>query len=180
VGPDYVERAFAFARKYAANEIKLFYNDYNCYQYAKLSAIHDLVSGLQEKGLIDGVGMQGHIGMRYPALADFQNAIVTLGGSGLEIQITELDIDLAANREEDLAELASRYKQLVTMFRSVKGQSLANITNVTVWGLTDDGSWLNGASGAKYPLLFDRYLCPKDAFFGFALDDSIPLLYAGP
>jgi endo-1,4-beta-xylanase len=175
VGPDYVERAFAFARKYAAGEIKLFYNDYNCYQYAKLSAIGDLVSGLQEKGLIDGVGMQGHIGMGYPSLEDFQNAIVTLGGSGLEIQITELDIDLAGNREEDLAELASRYKQLVTMFRSIKDRSLANITNVTVWGLTDDGSWLNGPSGAKYPLLFDRYLCPKDAFFGFALDDSIPL-----
>jgi endo-1,4-beta-xylanase len=179
VGPDYVERAFAFARKYAADEIKLFYNDYNCYQPAKLSAIHSLVSGLREKGLIDGVGMQGHIGIQNPPIEDFQNAIITLGGQGLEIQITELDINLAGNSEKDLAELASRYKQLMTMFRFVKEQPLANITNVTVWGLTDDGSWLNNASGAKYPLLFDRYLCPKDAFFGFALDDSIPLQYAG-
>ncbi|MDR3173518.1 MAG: endo-1,4-beta-xylanase [Treponema sp.] len=175
VGPDYVEWAFTFARKYAAEDIKLFYNDYGCYNYTKLLAIYDLVSGLREKGLCDGMGMQGHIGMEEPTVMDFQYAVTKLGGLGLEIHITELDINLAGNREEDLAELASRYKRLMTTLRFIKERSLANITNVTVWGLTDDGSWLNNASGAKYPLLFDRYLRPKEAFFGFALDDSVPL-----
>ncbi|MDR3174606.1 MAG: endo-1,4-beta-xylanase [Treponema sp.] len=175
VGSDYVEWAFKFARKYAAEDIKLFYNDYNCYNYTKLLAIHNLVSGLRDKGLIDGMGMQGHIGMEEPTVMDLQYAIIKLGGLGLEVQITELDINLAGGREEDLAELASRYKRLMTTLRFIKERSLANITNVTVWGLTDDGSWLNNASGVKYPLLFDRYLRPKEAFFGFALDDSVPL-----
>ncbi|MDR2748144.1 MAG: endo-1,4-beta-xylanase [Treponema sp.] len=175
VGPDYVEWAFTFARKYAAEGIKLFYNDYNCYNYTKLLAIYNLVLGLYEKGLIDGVGMQGHIGMEEPTVTDLQYAVTKLGGIGLEIQITELDINLAGGREEDLAELASRYKRLMTTLRFIKERSLANITNVTVWGLTDDGSWLNNASGPKYPLLFDKYLRPKEAFFGFALDDSVPL-----
>jgi endo-1,4-beta-xylanase len=175
VGPDYVEWAFVFARKYAAEGTKLFYNDYNCYNYTKLLAIQNLAADLQGKGLIDGVGMQGHIGMEEPTVMDFQYAVTKLGGTGLEIQITELDINLAGSREEDLAELASRYKRLMTTLRFIKERSLANITNVTVWGLTDDSSWLNGVSGRKYPLLFDKYLRPKAAFFGFALDDSIPL-----
>jgi GH35 family endo-1,4-beta-xylanase len=64
----------------------------------------------------------------------------------------------------------------MTMFRFVTERGLAAITNVTIWGLSDEGSWLNNDTGIKYPLLFDRYLQPKAAFFGFALDESVPLL----
>jgi beta-xylosidase/GH35 family endo-1,4-beta-xylanase len=177
VGADYVEKAFTFARKYAAPDIKLIYNDYGCYNRAKLFAIHELVSGLYAKGIIDGVGMQSHIGMEDPSLTDYQYAITRLGEIGVELQITELDVGLASNSPDDLAALGSRYKRIMTMYRYVDEHKLANITNVTVWGLTDEGSWLNNAEGAKYPLLFDHNLQPKAAFFGFALDDSVPLIY---
>ena len=57
--PDYIEKAFEFARQ-ADPSALLFYNDYNIKSGAKLEAAVRLVKALKEKGLVDGVGIQGH------------------------------------------------------------------------------------------------------------------------
>ena len=54
IGEDYVEMAFTYARKYAAEDVKLFYNDFNTFQIPKRDAIYALCASLKEKGLIDG------------------------------------------------------------------------------------------------------------------------------
>lgn len=176
VGADYVEMSFYYARKYAAPEVKLFYNDYNEYEPNKMFPIINLLAGLKEKGLVDGMGMQAHIGFSNPSSIDFQSALLRYAELGIEIQITELDIDLRSNSEEDLLQLAIRYKRLMNIFRYCVESGQANITNVTLWGLSDRDSWLNDREGGRrYPLLFDDYFYPKLAFWGFILDDSIPL-----
>lgn len=172
MGPEYIELAFTYARKYAAKEVKLFYNDFNCYEKVKLFDIYEMCKSLYEKGILDGIGLQSHISMTTPSMTELQYAITKLGSIGVQIHITELDINLDSNSTEDLRKLGTKYKKLMTMYRYEKENQLADITNVTIWGLTDDRSWLI-TDTQKYPLLFDSYLQAKDAFWGCYLDDSI-------
>ena len=68
----------------------------------------------------------------------------------------------------------TRYKRLFFTFKNLVDNGEANITNITVWGLTDEGSWLN-KDGKRYPLLFNQVLETKPAFWGVLMDDGIPL-----
>lgn len=174
IGSDFVEKAFEYARKYAAPEQKLFYNDFNTYEPAKRIAILELVNKIKEQGNIDGIGMQSHIGMSSPTLLDYEETIRKFGETGLEIQITELDINLDSNSEEDFMKEGTRYKRLFFTFKSLVDTGAANITNITIWGLTDEGSWLN-KDGKRYPLLFNQVLETKPAFWGVLMDEGIPL-----
>ncbi len=173
-GSEYIELAFTYARKYAEEGVSLFYNDYNCFEKSKLFAICTMAEDLVKKGILDGIGMQSHIKMDYPSMTDYEYAIKKYASLGVEVQITELDIDLAGNSLEDLTKLGTRYKKLFSLYQSLKETKQANITSVTVWGLSDDYSWLNGDK-RKYPLFFDDNLLPKAAFYGACLDESIPL-----
>lgn len=175
VGEDYIEFAFKFARQYAGSEQKLFYNDYRTYEKNKLIAIYNLAETLKENGLIDGIGMQSHIQIDYPTISDYEYALKKYGELGLEIQITELDIDAEDNSEETQSALATRYKRIMMEFKMLKEKGLANITNVTLWGLTDDRTWLNNDGVPSWPLLFDAKMNPKPAYFGMLQDDSIKL-----
>lgn len=174
IGPDFVEKAFEYARKYADPEQKLFYNDFNTYEAPKRIAILNLVNKIKDQGNIDGIGMQSHIGMSSPTLLDYEETIRKFGETGLEIHITELDINLDSNTEEDFLKEGTRYKRLFFTFKNLVDNGEANITNITVWGLTDEGSWLN-KDGKRYPLLFNQVLETKPAFWGVLMDDGIPL-----
>ena len=129
---------------------------------------------IKDQGNIDGIGMQSHIGMSSPTLLDYEETIRKFGETGLEIQITELDINLDSNTEEDFLKEGTRYKRLFFTFKNLVDNGEANITNITVWGLTDEGSWLN-KDGKRYPLLFNQVLETKPAFWGVLMDDGIPL-----
>lgn len=173
IGKDFIEKAFEYARKYADPEQKLFYNDYNTEEVLKCNKIIEIAKGLMEKGLIDGIGLQSHLKMGYPDLYKFQESVEKYGALGLEIQITELDIDATDNSEETQLLLAIRYQQFMSlMLESQKNGT--NITNITFWGLTDDGSWLNDST-PSYPLLFSKLLEAKPAYWGIYMDGSIPL-----
>jgi len=176
VGADYIEQSFVFARRYAAPEVTLFYNDFNTFYPNKLLPILALLEDLREKGLVDGMGLQSHIGFTDPSIMDFQAAITKYAELGLEIHLTELDINLDSNSADDLLKLAIRYKRIVSMAYFLIDSDLANVGNITVWGLSDRDTWLNNRDGGgkRYPLLFNEYLYPKLAFYGFLLDDSIP------
>lgn len=173
IGDDYIELAFTYAKKYAGPNQKLFYNDYGTYEKSKLFAIYELVSKLKEKEIIDGVGLQDHIQIDYPGILDYQYAINKYSELGLEIQITELDIACSENTDEAQEKLATRYRTIFTTLLNCIEKGNANITSVTVWGLTDDRSWLNKPEAPSYPLLFDKNLKPKRAFFGALLDPSV-------
>jgi endo-1,4-beta-xylanase len=175
IGPEFVEKAFEYARKYAKPDVKLFYNDYNTEDNSRVLAIYDLAKGLKEKGLIDGLGLQSHYKVDSPSLTDVEASMRKYGELGLELQITELDMGMEENTEEAYMRQAKRYRRLFTIYKNLEETGVVNITNVTFWGLSDDISWLSQPGKPSYPLLFDKYLLQKPAFWGVILSPDIPL-----
>lgn len=175
VGDDFVEKAFEYARKYAAPGVGLFYNDYNTEDPMKVKYTCKLLKPIVEAGNIDGIGMQSHIGFTSPSLSTIDASVREYAELGLEIQVTELDMGLTTNTEEDFLKQATRYKRLFLYYKKWKDEGI-NLTSVTFWGTTDDRSWLNKPGVPSYPLLFNGVtLEKKPAFFGILLDPDIPL-----
>ena len=152
VGEEFIVKAFEYARKYAPEGCKLFYNDYNEYEDRKRDFIYDILVELKSKGLVDGMGMQSHWVMEYPNLSMFESAVRKYDSLGLEIHLTELDMRQPNNDTNSLNAQAQRYKDLIDKVIELKNEGM-NITKVIFWGVTDRTSWLGG-----YPLLFDAII----------------------
>lgn len=169
IGVDYVEKSFEYARKYADPEVKLFYNDYNTFQPTKTASIYKLVSYLKDKGLVDGIGMQGYMDLSYPGIAggndSFMTALSKFAELELEIQLTELTIRSADKSPESMEKQANRYESLFQILKGLDTASgkNANITSVTVFGLMDE--YLFYTNDKTYARLFDGKLQPKPAFY---------------
>ena len=151
----YVAKAFKYASQYASSSSKLYYNDYNTEASGKQDVIIELAAAISDEGgRIDGVGMQEHVTLSNPQISSIQSAIEFFADEGLDVQITELDVQIDEN--QTLAAQAERYEALFTLFKN----NSASISNVTLWGINDGNSW----KSAKRPLLFFDDLTPKPAF----------------
>ncbi len=157
IGEDHVARAFEFARKYAAEGVLLYYNDYNTPVPAKLAGITKLLKQLMAEGNIDGYGFQMHYSNGDPSIAQISNAVSQIASLGLKLRVSELDIG-AGTSESALMQQKARYKEIMQLMLQYADQTEA----VQVWGLTDNMSWRTG----QYPLLFDNNRNPKPAFYG--------------
>ncbi len=169
---EFIINAFRYANKYAPKDVLLTYNDYNEYVPAKTNAICNLVKEIQntKDARIDVVGMQSHVKMDFPSLTDYENAIKKYAALGVDVQVTELDIANGQERYNSL-KLREVYKKYFEMFiRNRKTSEKNGIMGVTIWGTTDDRTWLNNMSeysGHKqYPLLFNPDCSVKPAFYG--------------
>ena len=167
IGEDYVEKAFEFARKYANDDVKLFYNDYNATDGKKSKKIYELISKIYEQGNIDGIGMQSHYDVKYYAPASLESALYKYAQlEGLEIQLTEMDLHYNDNSEESMKDQADKYKEVFKILVELDKNDYANITNVTFWGLNDANTWLTGFKGeTSYPLLLDENNEPKPCYY---------------
>lgn len=182
VGPDFVEKAFEYARKHTeGSDVKLYYNDYSVVSdINKRMAIYDLCMDLKAKGLIDGVGLQSHISISGPGPKAFEDTIRLFGDAGLDVQITELDISIYENDSQTYTEVpdellirqAYRYKKLFEVF--VDNSDV--VSNVTVWGLLDTQSWLNyfPVPRKNWPLFFDGEYQAKYAYYGVTDPSLLP------
>lgn len=178
-GEDFIAKAFEYAHA-ADPAAKLYYNDYNTERPEKREQIYRLLKSLKDKGVpVDGVGFQAHWSLQEPDESALRSAIERYSSLGLKIQITELDLSIypweISKRmkrpdESDVftAELenkqVAKYAMIFKVFREYKNV----ITNVTFWNISDRYSWLNEfpVMGRKnYPLLFDRNLQPKKAYW---------------
>ncbi len=157
VGEDFIEYAFTYARKYAAEGTKLYYNDFNCYVGTKTSSILQLAKKLKEKNLIDGIGMQTHLDIEFPTVQSVLDTIKAFNDLGLEVQLTEVDI---TTYEHDLAKQNEMYKELFEVIAKNDNDGTFNITSVTFWGVSDNRSW----RGEGLPLLFDESMNPKECY----------------
>ncbi|QCR24318.1 endo-1,4-beta-xylanase [Pontibacter sp. SGAir0037] len=188
-GEEYLERAFKAAQK-ADPKAELYYNDYNMWKPAKRDGAIQLAQNLKKKGAkVDGIGMQGHWGLKNPSLEQIEASIVAISKAGFKVMITELDIDVLPNPSNrqgadidatfDFEEkynlyttglpdsvqqqLTERYAEIFKLFRKHSDK----ISRITFWGVTDNDSWLNDwpmRGRTSYPLLFDRQYQPKPAF----------------
>lgn len=179
-GPDYIDWVFQAARA-ADPDALLFINDYNTELPGKRGRVLEVVKDLQDRGIpIDGVGHQAHIQAATPA-ADVLAAIDAVDAQfmGLENHITELDISIyndpgscfndqtgcAADYGDNIPQTAiddqaTKYRTLFAGFAA-----RPSVTSVTMWGLSDAQSWLNGYPVARTnaPLLYDRNRAAKKA-----------------
>ncbi|MDE6774879.1 MAG: endo-1,4-beta-xylanase [Ruminococcus sp.] len=169
----FIEPAFEFARKYAPEGCKLYYNDYNEYMDGKLNAIVKMAESLREKGIIDGIGMQSHLDARqsldaaFPSVNAYNKSLDKYSALGLDIQVTELDATTPENpTESDFKVQADYYKGIWDSIYAHKD----NISAVIIWGITDDASW----RANKYPLLFDAEYKAKPAFYSIIEGYDIP------
>ena len=169
MGPDYVEKAFEYARKYADKDVKLFLNDYNEYNTDKRDKLYHVLKNLYEAGICDGMGMQSHYLLDYPTLATVKVAIQKynqIDPGKIEIQLTELDIHTPNTAVATQKKLADKYEMLFRMLTDCKRNQKINITGVTFWGLTDADTWLTDFKGeASYPALFGGDYAAKPSYF---------------
>ncbi|MEH1055543.1 endo-1,4-beta-xylanase [Micromonospora sp. CPCC 206171] len=140
-GNDWIEVAFRAARA-ADPTAKLCYNDYNTDgQNAKSNAVYAMVQDFKARGVpIDCVGFQSHFNSASPVPADYQANLQRFANLGVDVQITELDIEGSGSAQAD------NYGRVVRACLAV-----SRCTGITVWGIRDTDSWR--ASGT--PLLFD-------------------------
>uniref|UniRef100_UPI000527B3F5 endo-1,4-beta-xylanase n=1 Tax=Streptomyces sp. NRRL F-525 TaxID=1463861 RepID=UPI000527B3F5 len=93
-GNDWIEVAFRTARA-ADPSAKLCYNDYNTDGVnAKSNAVYNLVRDFKSRGVpIDCVGFQSHFNSASPVPSDYRANLQRFADLGVDVQITELDIE---------------------------------------------------------------------------------------
>lgn len=153
----FIEYAFKFARQYAPEGCKLYYNDYNEYIDGKTNAICEMATDLKAKGLIDGIGMQSHLATNFPSAAQYKKALAKFAALGLDIQVTELDITTSDTSEAGLETQAQVYSDIMDALVEYSD----SISAVIFWGVTDDQSW----RASQLPLLFDKDFKAKPAYY---------------
>jgi len=172
IGDDYIWYAFYYADKYAPEHIKLYYNDYN--EQFKTSYIIDLVNTLVDENgryLIDGIGCQAHLYTK-DSIDDYIKTLEAFSATGLDVQITEIDVSLGTWQEilqpteENLKEQGRYYYDLIKRIIDGKALGTINVSGITFWGISDGVSWRKDRS----PLLFDLEFKPKYAYFGVVQD----------
>ncbi len=167
VGEDYILQAFSFARKYAPEGTKLFYNDYSEVYEPKLTGIKAVMKQLTDAGVADGIGFQGHYQLTTPSIKQISDAMAYFKNLGLRIRVSELDIPIPSDTSESLLAQAKRYQSLMDTFLGFADA----VDAVIVWGTSDDLSWKN----KEFPMLFDKDMAPKPAFWAWADPSQLPL-----
>ena len=178
IGPDYIKIAFDTARE-ADPTAKLCYNDFDTDLAAKRDGIVRLVNELnKDKKRVDYIGMQCHWRYTDPDMDQVERTIQAFISTGCDILISELDIDILPRDRANAnpypngvlpalvqQDLRDRYRDAYALFLKYR----KNIVAVTLWGLTDAGTWLDTypfGGRRNAPLLFDRQSKPKPAFWG--------------
>ncbi|MFF6810698.1 endo-1,4-beta-xylanase [Streptomyces sp. NPDC012403] len=150
LGNGFIEEAFRTARA-ADPAAKLCYNDYNTDGVnAKSTAVYNMVKDFKSRGVpIDCVGFQGHFNSNSPVPSDFQANLQRFADLGVDVQITELDIEGSGQAQ------ATDYGNVVRACLAV-----TRCTGITVWGIPDKYSWRSSGT----PLLFDNNYNKKPAY----------------
>lgn len=179
-GEEFVAKAFQYAHEADPDAI-LFYNDYNEISASKREKIFRLVKSLKDAGIpIGGLGLQAHWAVNEPSREQLDSTLQRFSQLNVALQITELDISVYPKEHTARAPIPSdadtaysqikqsqqeeKYKMCFDLFRKYK----KFITGVTFWNISDRYSWLDNfpVRGRKdYPLLFDKDLKPKTAFW---------------
>lgn len=190
LGEDFIRLAFNTARE-VDDKALLVYNDYNMHLPKKRDFIAAFTRYFKTSGMpIDAIGMQGHVGLDFPDFKELERSIIAYGKTGLKVHFTELDIDVLPaawdyigaeistefeysdklnpyvdGLPKDIEQkLTDRYREFFTL--CLKHRDI--IERVSLWGVHDGENWKNGfpvKGRTNYPLLFDRKLEPKPAYY---------------
>ncbi len=149
-GWDWVIKVFEFARQYCDSSVELHINDYSIIN--SNSATNQylvIINLLKERGLIDGIGIQGHyFELRSSTAAALKVNLDKLAETGLPIYITEFDV----NESNDYSQLQKYHILFPALWEhpAVKG--------ITFWGYRQYAIWQQDAylvrsNGSERPAL---------------------------
>ncbi|MCR4562556.1 MAG: endo-1,4-beta-xylanase [Bacilli bacterium] len=193
-GEDFIFNAFETAarvRDELGLKVKLYYNDYSNDTPAKLPKTLAMLKRIKEKNIpIDGIGMQSHYHLGSFDIDQLEKAIKAYAELGLDIQITEFDVniydetlpessnaayyyyDYASVPENSLRAQTTIYNRAFELFRKYKD----NISNVTFWGVSDANTYMNSdkkhVGRTNYPYIFDVFDEPKESFYAITEFDK--------
>lgn len=166
LGDEYIDMAFKMARKQDP-DVKLYYNDYSIdADNDKADYLYEMLKGMVQRGVpIDGVGFQMHIGTpnNVATGAEVAKNMQRIADLGLEIIISEMDINLCGGRNE-------AWQQALYHDITLACAEQPACSAITFWGLNDGSSWLNSWEGAgcktekPMPLLFDNKYQKKQTY----------------
>ncbi len=141
-GWDWVITAFQMAKKYRVPGVKLLLNEYNIVHSTTVTTNYlALIKLLQDRGLIDGIGVQGHY-FEFRSdmassntyvwdIATIKSNLNRLTATGLPVYISEFDID-----EPIDANQLAQYKIYFPIFWSNPG-----VKGITLWGYIQNDVW---------------------------------------
>lgn len=170
LGRDYALKAFNYAAA-ADPTALLFINDYNLESRpVKLDSLLKMVTELKGRGAkIDGIGTQMHI-TRFTSYDGIDKMFQKLAATGLKIHVSELDVKInpGAVAGYTLTPMEENYQAL--MYNYVVSSYFKNIPKaqqfgITIWGVTDNTSWLYN-NGKEFPLLYNSNYGKKQAYAG--------------
>ncbi|HEU0036165.1 MAG TPA: endo-1,4-beta-xylanase [Kofleriaceae bacterium] len=177
LGPDYIARAFRVADQFDPTAT-LIYNETGAEaEGPKSDFLYARMAELKQGGVpIDAVGLQFHIDAASPPdMASVKRNMERLGALGLDVLITELDVNLAnlpGTHDE-------RLKKQADLFAAVAQTCLAvpACKTITLFGFSDKHAWdelgpevckTSGSTGlCSEPLILDREYQPKPAYQSF-------------
>lgn len=169
IGPDFIQYAFEYARKYSDGTADLYYNDYNCYE--KTDWILKALAPIKEAGNIDGIGMQCHLSTGDNIQNHVYKVAKKFSDAGYMVEITELDITVTDSGYADKMQ-SMKYKLVFQYMEQAKLNGEIDIDSVTIWGLSDTDSWRSSQKPVLYKSAgsqFER----KPAWYGAMQDPSI-------
>jgi endo-1,4-beta-xylanase len=164
LGPGYIADVFRWAHQ-ADPRAKLYLNDYNVEGIsAKSDAYHALAQQLLDEGVpVDGMGVQGHLGVQFgffPASNVAEN-LQRFEDLGLETSVTEADVRMIL--PSDTVKLQAQAQGYNTLMQGCL--LVRRCTSFTVWGYTDKYSWVPGFfDGEGAANILDENFAPKPAY----------------
>lgn len=171
MAPSYVKKAFQIAysmvKEYGVQDkVTLVNNDFDTYFHPDdIVALVNFINEGEEAKICNAIGMQSHVDITRPTLEEYGTALDKFLATGLEVQITELDVTINFDHEgktwqykdkhetdEQQAAFVSDFMKLVVKKQRERDKTVnpKGITGVTIWGLYDTISWRSACS----PLLF--------------------------
>ncbi|GIE28662.1 beta-xylanase [Actinoplanes italicus] len=134
----------------------------------KAQALYDIVRAYTQgtERLIDCVGFQAHFNDNPNSIIsdDLQANIQRFADLGVEVHITELDIDDDLSNNDIGQGQANNYRKVVRACLNV-----ARCTGITVWGIADSESWRSSERGLLFTGGSGNY--QKKAAYSAVLDE---------
>jgi endo-1,4-beta-xylanase len=137
-GWDWVIKSFQLARQYLPNT-KLLINDYNIINSNSATTNYlVIINLLKDRGLIDGIGVQGHrFSLENADTNTIKGNLLRLGATGLPVYVSELDLGNIgdAGTPDDNTQLQLYQKIFPILWKSPAVQG------ITLWGYLEGQMW---------------------------------------
>jgi endo-1,4-beta-xylanase len=139
-GWDWVITAFRWARQYCAPGVKLLLNDFGIINSnSNTDAYLVIINLLKARGLIDGIGVQGHrFELEGTSITVIKQNLDRLAATGLPIYISEFDV-APGNTTNDAIQL-TEYQRIFPVLWTHPG-----VRGITFWGYLAGSMWQSGA-----------------------------------